>query len=769
MPLVPAVCLIVVTLTGVALCFTPLFNLVGYESAAASGVVVGLAAIALTLDALRRGLVPDPTAPARGGSPAADFCWLLPRTVGLALIPLGLLGLNALRVRNCDPGLGGEFWLLIPVCAAIVGQGLAWGAGALARSTALRAALALGVVAVDLGWFVARLVLHPPITGHSLLFGWFAGSIYDEALSVPAHLWWYRFICLGFVAAGVMATELVWRHRAGLGRRAAAWGLVAALAPTLWVTATSESKGIALDRADILEALGGSVQTPHFIIHYDPGTVRGDDLDQLIEDHEFRYHEMQGWLGGDPVAWRGRRIRSVVYPNRSTQTRLMGSRGTLVARPWTHEMHIRWDGYGDNALAHELAHLFTAPFGETWFQVATRGGVLPDIGLLEGIAMAADWPPGELDPHTAAAAMRQLDIAPDLRATFSPTGFWTQPSGKAYTLMGSFVRWLVEVEGIERFRRVYGTGDYAGVYGRDAVTLVGEWETWADALPVTDAQLELARYRYRRSSIFGRTCARTVADFKRRASHARSRRDYAEALDLWRQIRAFTRGTADDDGGREEAGLLARMGRPDEALAILDGLLGRAGKKSLKAANRARVLEDKGDILWRAGQVEPAVAAWSEGLTLGVPDGTRRSMQIKVRGSQSPSPEVRRLARDYLLESDGRRSALYEALAWASLTPNDPVPRYLVGFQLHAAEEPAAAAQTLAGPPGLLPTDHLDEQRRNFLAQDLYTLRRLDEAEATLRTLTTSENRRQRTFAAEYLDRVAWMRGLLAATPAASP
>ena len=55
-----------------------------------------------------------------------------PRANALLLPTGGVLLLNALRVRNCDPVQGVVFWLLIPAVSIVVGQALAWAAGAIA-------------------------------------------------------------------------------------------------------------------------------------------------------------------------------------------------------------------------------------------------------------------------------------------------------------------------------------------------------------------------------------------------------------------------------------------------------------------------------------------------------------------------------------------------------------------------------------------------------------------------------------------------------------
>lgn len=758
-----------VSLVGCALCCVPLFNLLGYESAAVLGVVVGLASVALTVDALRHAPGTGAGFGPRGSTPAADFCWLLPRTVGLVVPPLVLLTLNAARVKNCDPALGLEFLLLIPVVSAVLGQALLWAAAWLTPRSVLQVLLVLFVLGCDLVAFGHRLAFQPPITGHSVLFGWFAGSIYDEALSVPEHLWWYRLTLLGAVAAMVLATEYRAVQREGRRSRPVLVCLVAVTLPTVWGVASFKDHGIGLDREDIVERLGATTQTEHFVIHYNPARTAPALVEQMREDHEFRYAEMQAWLQTDPVAWRGRKITSFVYPNRREQERLMGSRGTLVARPWTHEMHIRYDRFRDGALAHELAHLFTAPFGGGPFQIATRGGLAPDIGLLEGIAMAADWPVGDLDPHEATAAMRTLGMAPDIRKAFGPAGFWSQPVGKAYTLMGSFVRWLVDTHGIDAFQAVYRKGDFVGVYGVSAQELVGDWEKAMDGIDVSDSKLALARTRYKRKSIFGRTCARTVSGLKREANTAASQGDLEGSLRMWAKIRGFQDGDPDEGvRGLEEARLLLRLKRWDDAASLLAPLLEGPEAERLDDARRALVHEAQGDLLWQGGDPSAAVEQWNRALGLGVGDSARRQLQVKRHAATQPDQAVRDLGRDYVLDPSNARSTLFEALAWAQASPSDPIPRYLLGLQLTLAQEPEAAVAVLAGAPGTLPSDHLDEQRRQLLVLNHYWLRQLDEADAVLQTLEGSDSARQADFAREFGARIAWLRSRTPAAPVAS-
>ena len=117
----------------------------------------------------------------------------------------------------------------------------------------------------------------------------------------------------------------------------------------------------------------------------------------------------------------------------------------------------------------------------------------------------------------SSAAMRKLKIAPDLREIFTSAGFWAQPSRKAYTMTGSFVKWLVDEYGIEKFKVLYRTKDYDLAYGHEVETLIGKWEKFLNNLELDDRSLALARYKYKRKSIFGKVCARTIGELQRQS------------------------------------------------------------------------------------------------------------------------------------------------------------------------------------------------------------------------------------------------------------
>lgn len=748
MPLLPAA---VATAVALVLCFVPLFDLLGYESAAAMGAVLGLLVLGRTAWAFDRGRLPPPLSSPQG--PLEVFLGLLPGHLALVLPPAAVLLLNALRVKNCDLSLGISFWALIPAVSVVAGQALAFAVSWLPRA---RLPAALLVVSAQTGAFLWRLATDPPIAGHTWTIGWFAGSIYDEALDLPSALLWARLgVLLGSLGL-VLALELAWRRRARRPARRAGVALALVLLASGTLHHERAELGIQHDQDSVKAALGGRLESPHFIIWYDPASLDEEGRRRIVEDHEFRYAELQAFFHEDPVAWKGRRIESFVYPNRAVQQALLGSRRTLVARPWTHQMHIRWGGTGETVLAHELAHLFSAPFGRGPLRLPMRlWGMVPDLALIEGVASAADAPPDELTAHQSARAMRELGLAADLRTLMGPAGFWTQPGRRAYTLVSSFVQWLIETRGIEAFKDAYGSGDLGGAYGLPLVELVGQWEAWVDQVPLSEGERALAGHRFRGGSIFSKVCARTIAELERQADQAEARGDLEQALALRERVAALQPRAVDP--ALELARLRARRGEHDLALDLANGLLAR---EDLGPIRTVQVQELAGDLRWEQGQADGAAATYTACLAEGLDEATLRRLSAKAQAAASPVPQARERGRAWFLDLElGGGPRLWTALAWAGAAPEDPLARTLVGRALHQQGQHADAIPWLMGPRGALRPEAADDERWLLLGEAALMSGQPLLAEGTyIALLQHTKSSRARALAQEGLARGRWAR-----------
>jgi hypothetical protein len=603
---------------------TPLSRVFGYEFAAGSCALLCTA-----------GVVRGAGRAGNGGVWTSFFAASRDLAL-LATISLSLGVGTSLWVETCDVGAGLRYH------AVLVWGGIPWAAGVVvfARRCLPRwpRAMAVGTIAVSAVGTLAFLALQPPIVVHTPILGYYAGSIYDESLQGIASHGWYRLYTSAAAIAWVAL--LSFAERRGV-RDGALGGVCAAVAISVWGWRGELS--VERDRAWIERELGGYTTTDHFEIFYDAKSYDARRLRLLIEEHEARYAEMAEFFETHPT----RRLRSYVYGSNARRGDLMGGYRTMVAKIWLSEMHLTWGGPGTELLAHELAHLFLRDDGRGPLRLSARWGLFPNMALVEGAATAAAWGANDLDYHAWSAALFQLDLGASIATILGPRGFWTQSSGRAYTLAGSFCRWLVETRGPVPFRAAYGSGDFEGAYGAPLLALEAEWRAWLLERPLDESVLEVARFRYDRPSIFGRRCARAVSttlDEARTLVVGGS----ADRLDA-----CVDRVLAMDPENvrlRYDVALLeVAGGRTERALARVRGV---ADEEGAGMVLRMRAREVEADILWSRGAYDEALQRYAALLASAAVPADRRRIRSKVDGIEAlaEAPLTAAAVRRHLIE-----------------------------------------------------------------------------------------------------------------------
>ncbi|MFQ5572270.1 MAG: hypothetical protein ACE5G0_21550, partial [Rhodothermales bacterium] len=234
-------------------------------------------------------------------------------------------------------------------------------------------------------------------------------------------------------------------------------------------------------------------------------------------------------------------IASYLYPDPETKARLTGARNTNVAPVWLRrpQVHVLLTTY-DRVFAHELAHVFSRSFGLPVLKASLA------VGLVEGFAVALEPPDGLPTPHEQVAVAMQSGFRADqgldstlagvLVSRLSPLGFWTGRGAVSYTMMGSFVRYLLDAYGAERLKRVYATAHFEEVYGKPVRVLAQEWQAYVQGLPFIDRSAgELVARRFSIPSLFEKRCPHYVPvylRFYRRGRQALAAGDTAQARRL---------------------------------------------------------------------------------------------------------------------------------------------------------------------------------------------------------------------------------------------
>lgn len=545
----PRVVALIAMLVGIALLQTPLFATLGFEHALATAVFASCVGID-TGSWLARRLC-------KGPRPASLFELLLAvgaaklLAIALTVVPIALATLRASWRPMCDWQFGvlAEFGMPVISAAlgAVVGFTVALTVGA-QRPIAARVVpwLALLATAAHGLW---RFYAAPPVFSYSPLVGYFPGNLYDEDITLNAAFWWARLDAALVVMA--MFTFCLWRiDLASLrmqwrGLRLSAGPRLALMVCAVTSLAVAGMRhqggrlGYAIDASDIDSALGGRIETKHFIIHYDRYAGFADDMNLIAGDHEFRYQQVVAQFGIAPTG----KIHSYYFANTAQKARWMGARDVEMAKPWRKEIYLDHRDFPHSSLRHEIAHIVAGAAGDSLFAISARRvaglPLLVNPGLIEGMAVALDWP-GSYDrtqtPHQAMRVMQAMGVDPSINDLLS-LGFLSLSSARSYTTAGSFLRYLLDTYGAEKVRAYYHNGgDLSAAFGRSAGDIVVGWRNMLSKVEVSDAAIAANKERFRGGSVFARPCPHAIAKAQRLADGAMADGDVATAVAALRDI-----------------------------------------------------------------------------------------------------------------------------------------------------------------------------------------------------------------------------------------
>lgn len=700
-------------LLAAVLARVPLFDVLGFEFAFALAIAGSVASADLGAAFVRRLRAAEASALDRAAPPLRVVCALTARAIAVAELllvgPALLIALNALWVRNCDWSFGLLCYLAMPALSAVLATvvGVIVGLAVPPRRRVLANVLPHAVLAASVLVSLWRFYSEPAVFSYNPFAGYFPGNLYDERIELGRAFWWGRAFHLGFALAALGAAaalvdlqELRLRLRPrprGLRGAPLALGLAAAtLASVLW--SHGGALGFAVAEEDLVVALPRRFETEHFVIHYPPGGDIERDILAIAEDHEFRLAQATRTLGTTPP----RKIQSFYFDSAERKHQLMGARNVYMAKPWREEIYLNHEPFPHQVLRHEIAHVVAGRFGDPIFRVSARRVLgLPalfNVGLIEGIAVAADWPDHftrALTPHQSVKAMQLLGFAPPVERLLS-TGFLSFSSARSYTAAGSFVRFLLDRHGAQRLQALYRSGgDFDAAYGMPLSTLTRDWNRMIEAIELPTGAAEVVRERFRRQAIFERPCPHAIAraqdDMRRLESEGR----IGEAIEVSRGV---CRDVPEEPLYRIHlADLLARAGLVDAASDILLGIADDAAH--ISSSLRAHSLVRAAGLAVRAGDDAGARALLDRADALPVEDDIARTVHVQRLVLDLTGPEAPPLRAYFWGDPLGVPSdpslGLARAAEAAMAAPERGLGHYLLGRQLRGRGDPAATTRAL--------------------------------------------------------------------------
>jgi tetratricopeptide (TPR) repeat protein len=684
----PAIIGLAVAFVGTgALGFVPLFDGPGYEIALGAGLILPFAvAIAAALDLSAASPPPRPI-DALSRALAIGFSF----AVAAYLTTL----LHGLRAGFCDALAGSQQFALGPAAGALL-AGL-WGAVAaeIARGRRRRrlAAVLLGLLGplASILFSLGRFWSSPMIFAYDPFVGYFSGTLYDTVIDTSGLLSYRAGSAATLVAAVALAVHLdrtddgrlrlVWRGQPAL----AVAGAIALVASVL-ANALGYKLGHWQTSRTIADTLGARMAGARCDVIY-PRSLKRADMERFTRDCDAHVALAERWFGaaGPP------RITAFVFESAAQKGALMGAADTFIAKPWRREVYVQAAGYPHPVIGHELIHVIAGSFASGPFHVAgSAHGLLPNPGLIEGVAVAAEPREGDLTPNEWAKAMKDLKILPSLDRLFA-LGFLGENAGVAYTVSGAFVGWVHDTFGAATIRDWYHGRSLPEITGKPWAELERAWHEELDKVTLPEAARPQAKARFDRPAIFGRRCPHVIDACRGRADRLRGAGDYEGALAAYDEVLALD---PHDNGARvAKAVTRLREGKIDEGARALTEI---AEGKDVPRHVRDRAVEELADLALYQGRGEEAERRYRDLMSRTVDDDALRQLEVKI--AAATDARLRPALVALLVGSPQRgpdRTMGLELLGGLAVSaPDEGLPSYLLARQyFNAAQYEDAAAR----------------------------------------------------------------------------
>jgi hypothetical protein len=502
---------------GVISWFTPLINTLGYEFALFSALIVSLGAGHLAACYPHR--VRNQLARFPGAHLPVLVLYL--RVLGFGAIvaatPVAFSLLGGLWLTQCNLKEGLLFYLLMPTASMLVACAAGLSAGLFAPGFKSASALWIVMFTASISAAIYGFYDTPAVFAFGPFFGYFPGVLYDELIRIEPRLFSYRLISLIHVVTlltiSASMLDLTSLRLCLKKNHFKTWKTVVALfsiLASILAYHSGPSLGHRTERGNLNSLLPDHILGDRIQLQFPAGTP-SQVKHALKKDAEFSLHQVEHYLGYKTK----KKISVFFFSDKTQKARAMGAAGTNVAKPWRAEIYVLVQDPPHSVLRHELAHVVAAGFGRGPFKISgSLNGWWPNPGLIEGIAVAAQGPRGDLTTHQWAATMRKLKMLPSLQGVFG-LGFFNLAASTAYTAAGSFCAWVRDRHGAQALRQVYTSGgNWSLATGKDLAGLETSWLAFLDKIQLAQADLTAARNRFDRPGVIHSVCVHEVAKLK---------------------------------------------------------------------------------------------------------------------------------------------------------------------------------------------------------------------------------------------------------------
>ena len=492
-------------MVGINLLFTlfPLTNLLHYESSALNAILISLIS---GLYWLRHNSIKE-----------VNFHFTFLSL--LLLLPLAILLISTLLCQKCPLDQGFYFFLIFTIPAIFIG--IAISLFSLFISSKFRYLFFILIWILLLLGFAPELYLNPQIYFYNSIFVYYPGVIYDQNIEISATLLSYR----GLNLLISMVVIFIFSRKYYFKRITKLIIILAFISAYLHSYNIKVMFGFSTDVERINESLSYVITNENFDI-YIPDSISENERKISEYDHQYYYHTIANLLQSKPKE----KIKSFLFKSGAHKKHLFGSGNADVAKPWLNQIYLNFSNYRSN-LKHELAHIFSAEFGRGPLKIP------PNLnpGIIEGFAMAVENNFDNFDiDHLAALAFKN-NYKVKLKSLFSDFSFFASASSLSYIYAGSFFKYLSDLHGWEKLKKIYSGESFEDVYDKSLSDLVDSYYDYINSLQIIGNSSQ-ANYYFGYRPLIKRFCARATAKELKEARNLLNSEQYQEAASKYLNI-----------------------------------------------------------------------------------------------------------------------------------------------------------------------------------------------------------------------------------------
>lgn len=598
-------------------------------------------------------------------------------TIIFLLIPLVLITLNAIRIKNCNYLKGFLFYLMGSSAGAIFSMVIGLSCVFFFKRKILSY---LSFYIIFLGSFLFDIFLvyiNPPIFFFNQFMGYFPGAIYDTSIKIESPYFFFRILTILWIFFFLS----LWREFFDPDEyrlKFIVFPVKKYISPVIILLLIiisyyfSGDQEFLIKRSDIQKRLPIKVKTEHFIIHFSGESYSGINHQEIALEHEFYYEILKEFFKGKAPSL----IKSYIYSSPKQKMKLIGAKNVHISKPWLREIHLNPFQIGDNVLKHEISHIFAGEFGEGLLKVPANFGIIPKMGIIEGMAVAASFNDEEFSPHEWSAGILQAKEQKGIEKLIDSLEFLSTYAGKGYTLMGSFFRFLKDKYGIDKLIQIYRDEEFEKVYGKNKKDLVSEWQFFllkSANVQVPHIVEDMAGHHFERPGVLHTICPVEIACLKEDAERFKNVNYFSRAIQVYNKILKFS---------PDEKDVILEIAK----LLIYSGQINMAEKFILKNLQifrenkylTAKFLELMGDINIILGNIEKAKKFYEESSIGALSVDEKRGILLKICALKK-NPQNWRDIFLYLIfpiNFEDRESFLLRKL---KKNPENPLLIYLLG------------------------------------------------------------------------------------------